>query len=307
MDTAAPTTPEARQREAVVRLAEHGGVAPWTVDGLPWDAGGAWDDATVPEAASLLARTGLLRGMRPRQRAHARRLEMASHLSALAHGEQCAVGLGAQTVLLVPEDAPEQRWFLGTLVADEAKHHLALERYLAEQLEARMTPHPALTALFAELGREGDLALNLLAGQVVLEGAAASLLNALLVGVRQPLLRELLRRVGRDEARHMRFAHLVAPPPVDGLSRARRRRMEEVLFEAAYAACAALVAHGAWGPLGLDPAAARAATVDALRERGAIAYFSRTVVRQLDLRGFPAETLGHALAGRLEDRLRRAA
>ena len=123
---------------------------PKVLEQLPWDAASAWDDATVPEAASLLTRTGLLRGMRPRQRAHARRLEMASHLSALAHGEQCAVGLGAQTVLLCPEDAPEQRWFLGTLIADEAKHHLALEQVtLVADYDRHFTYHgPSFRNLF---------------------------------------------------------------------------------------------------------------------------------------------------------------
>jgi hypothetical protein len=296
-------------RGAVAALAAHAQQAAWQVEALPWEEAGEWEETEVPEGASLLASTPLLQGMSPAQAAGVRRLEMASHLAALSRGEQLAVGLAASTVLLCPPEAAEQRWFLGTLLADEAKHHLVLERYLAERMGGGPPPPPVLDVLFAELTREGDFALNLLAAQVVLEGAAASLLNALLVGVRQPLLRELLRHIGRDEARHMKFAHLVAggPEALEGLSEARRRRMEEVLFEAAHAACASLMAAGAWGRMGLEPQAARQASVDALRARGVLDFFTRTVVRQLGLRGFPGESLGRTLSRHLEDRLRERA
>lgn len=291
---------------SVAALADHAQSVTWRPDALPWDGDVDWEAIPVPDGASLLASTALLKSMTPEQRLRSKQREMASHLGALADGEKRAVGLAAETVLLAPEDAPEQRWFLGTLLADESKHHLVLRRFLDEKLQWQMHPFAVLDHLFAELSRERDYALNLLAGQVVLEGAAAALLNGLLVGVKQPLLRELLRNIGRDEARHIKFAHTVVSSATADLDLPRRRRMEEILFEAAYASIASLVAEDAWDELGLDRRTARVASVEALRDRGVIAFFTRVVVRQLGLRGFPADELGTALSRHLEARLRSA-
>lgn len=287
-------------------LAEQAATRGWSPDALPWSGEVDWSCVGVPETSSVLGDASELRRMTAAERAHARQREMASHLAALANGERHAVDLAAETVLLCPDDAPDRRWFLGTLLADEAKHHLVLDRFLGEKLGWQVQPHPVLEEVFATLSRERDFELNLLAGQVVLEGAAAGLLNGMLLTVGQPLLRELLRHIGRDEARHIRFAHAVSTP-VAGLSTARRKRMEEILFEAAHAAVASLVPSDTWDELGLDRAAARTAAVDALRARGVLAFFMRIVVRELGVRGFPADDLGASLERHLEARLRAAA
>lgn len=289
---------------SVAALADHAQSVTWRPEALPWDGAVDWEAVAVPDGASLLASSPLLQKMSPEQRRRAKQREMASHLGALTDGEKRAVGLAAETVLLTPDDEPEQRWFLGTLLADESKHQLVLRRFLDEKLHWTVHPYAVLDRLFAELTRERDFALNLLAGQVVLEGAAAALLNGLLVGVKQPLLREILRNIGRDEARHIRFAHTVVSSATKDLDDVRRRRMEEILFEAAYASVASLVAEDAWDDLGLDRRAARQSTVDVLRDRGVISFFTRVVVRQLGLRGFPADELGATLSRHLEARLR---
>jgi hypothetical protein len=295
--------PQQAEHSSVAALAERAGAQAWSPDALPWGDEVDWSSVGVPEKASILAGTPALRSMTASESAHARQREMASHLAALTIGESKAVGLAAETVLLCPEGAAEQRWFLGTLLADEAKHELGLRRFVEGKLGWRVRPHLELDAVFAELSRERDYELNLLAGQVVLEGAAATLLNGMLLGVEQPLLRELLRNVARDEARHIRFAHLVSTPIAD-VAPVRRRRMEEVLFEAAHAAVASLVPADTWDELGLDPAAARAASVDSLRARGVLAFFTKIVARELGLRGFPADDLGATLERNLEARLR---
>ncbi len=293
-------------RAQISSLAEHAAARPWAPDALPWESAVDWAAVSIPEGASVLARSDVVRAMSTSERARLRQREMASHLAALANGERKAVNLAAETVLLCPEEEVEQRWFLGTLLADESKHDLALHRFLSEKLAWTVRPHPVLDALFATLTEERDYELNLLAGQVVLEGAAASLLNGLLLGVDQPLLRELLRNIGRDEARHIRFAHAVSAPLAE-MSPARRRRMEEVLFEAAHAAVVSLVPDDAWEELGLDRGLARAASVDALRERGVLAFFTKVLARELGGRGFPADDLRASLERHLEARLRQAA
>jgi hypothetical protein len=80
--------------------------------------------------------------------------------------------------------------------------------------------------------------------------------------------------------------------------------MEEILFEAAYAAVASLIAEKTWTEFDLDRTDARQQTVDALRERGVMHFYTRVVVRQLSNLGFPATRLQRTFEKHLEERLR---
>lgn len=277
----------------------------WLEEELPWDEGAPWNEGTMPDALSLLARLPAFRAMTPDERAVLKRSEFASHLSALADGEKRATRLAAETALLADPDDADGQTFLGTLLADEAKHFAVLRRFVEEKLGHPVTPHPWLGRVFDALSAEHDYALNLLVGQVVLEGAAASLLNSLLVATRPSLLRELLRRISRDEARHMRYAYVVSALRSEHLSRSRRHRMEELLFASACAAAASLVAEPTWEELNLPRAEARETTVDALKARGVFNWYTRVVTRQLDRLGFPGDGFTRTVERHLEERLRR--
>jgi hypothetical protein len=275
----------------------------WHPSDLPWAEGQGAGALQIADGVCLVARLPAFRKMSPVERDAIKCSELAAHLSTLAFGEERAVDLAGDTVSLCPVEDANARWFLGTLLADEAKHFVALRRYLARTFGEPVVPHGPLARVFQQLRDEKDYALNLLVGQIVLEGAAASLLASLLISTREPLLRELLKRISRDEARHMKFAHL-AVIHAEALSAPRRRRMEEVLFEAAHAALASLLAERTWSEVGVPRAEARAATVDALRERGVLTYYSRVIARQIARRGFPVEALARSLETRLEQRLR---
>ena len=270
---------------------------------LPWDQAVDAGALELPEGACLSAHVDAYARMSAPQRASLRRRELACHLSSLAFGEQRAATLAAETALLCPWPGSADTWFLGTVMADEGKHAAVLTRYLSQALQGPLPPAPALGPVFAELSATRDYALNLLVGQVVLEGAAASLLASLLVGLKEPLLRAILRRVMRDEARHMQYAHRVGAPQLEGRSPAHRRTMESLLFEATYAGAASLLPEPAWQEVGMDPAACRGAAVEELKRRGILHFYTGVMVRQLRRRGFASDTLAAQLEGQLEERL----
>lgn len=289
---------------ATQELIEAAYAGAWAPGELDWRRPVTWEDVHVPSMSSIIERDPQLAGLNREERADARRAEMGLHLSALAFGEDRATSLAAQTLLLAPEHATDQRWFLGTLIADEGKHFEVLRRYLDEKLHGYHTHNPALEVVFQALGETHDYDLNLFAGQVVLEGTATALLASLLGGVHEPLLRDLLRRVLRDEGRHMKFAYVVAAPSRHDYPPSRRKRMDEVLFECAYAGAASLLTPSLWDALGLDRGEARRAAVDSLRERGVLRFYTRVVTQQLRRRQFPADELEKLLTRRLEQRLR---
>ena len=270
---------------------------------LPWDTAVEAGALEVPEAVCLSTQLDAYRSMSPAQRTQLRRREMASHLSSLAFGEQRATTLAAETALVCPWPGGADTWFLGTVMADEGKHAAVLQRYLAQKLGGALAPAPSLGHVFEELSARRDYGLNLLVGQVVLEGAAASLLTSLLVGLKEPLLRALLRRVMIDEARHMGYAHLVGTPTFDAASATQRRAMEALLFEATYAGAASLLPEPAWAEAGLDPATCRRAAVAELERRGVLRFYTGVMVRQLRRRGFDSDTLAARLDRQLQERL----
>jgi hypothetical protein len=273
--------------------------------GLPWETRVNWSALQLPDQASFVAQAPAFRKMSKQQRARIKRLEMTSHLSQLAYGEHKATILAGETATLSPEQGNEELWFLGTLMADEGKHFEVLNRYLKSKLG--QTPYPpdsSLRQVFQVLTAERDYELNLYVGQVLLEGAAASLLASLLLSIREPLLRELLRKITLDEARHMKFADLISRRRPGVPTPARRRRMEEILFEGAVAGASSLMSSRAWKDQGLSPRMAREVTVGALKERGVLLFYTRILGRQLEQRGFPADGLRRRLETRLEDRLK---
>jgi hypothetical protein len=274
---------------------------------LPWDAAIDPDRFEVPDTAALSASLPAYRRLGKAQKSWLKRRELASHLSCLAYGEQRAAVLAAETALIEPNQDPTAMWFLATLMADESKHFATLDRYLSKKAEASYAPTPSLEKVFAALTRARDYELNLFVGQVVLEGTAASLLSSLLIGVKEPLLRELLRRILRDEARHMKFAHLFAGSTMHAKMDPRRRRaMEEILFEAAVAGASCLLPLPVWDELDLDRKKCIPAAVNELKRRGVIRFYTHVIGRRLARRGFPADKLEQMLERMLEGRLRAA-
>lgn len=271
---------------------------------LAWQTSVEAASVEVPDRASLSSPLRDFKALSRDQQSWLKRCEMASHLSNLAFGEGRAATLAAETTLLCPEPDGSDTWFLGTLMADESKHQAVLSRYLREKLQIAYAPHPVLKEVFSELTHARDYGLNLFVGQVVLEGSAASLLTSLLMGMDEPLLKSILQRVMRDEARHMKFAWLAGVPSLKEMSVNRRRRMENLLFEAAVAGAASLLPLRAWEDSGLDTRSCVPAAVDELIRRGIVRFYTRVMTAQLRRRGFPSERLEGKLDRLLESRLR---
>ncbi len=272
---------------------------------LDWHVVVDWRELELPDRSSLVSHFDVFPRLSRADRQAAKCLEMASHLSSLADGEQRAAELAAATSLL---DPPTQAhlWFLSTLMADEAKHYAVLVHYLHEKVRMSFTPAPALSVVFAELRAAASFELNTIAGQLVLEATASALLAALLTAVREPLLHSLLRKIMRDEARHMTFARSLS---FDGDSpRDRqlltRRQARDLLFEAAYAGAASLLALEAWEHVGIPPRQSRPQAVETLKAKGVLDFYRRVVIEQLARQGYRTDTLAQQLEKGLEQRLR---
>ncbi len=268
---------------------------------LPWQTEVRWRDVELPDRSCLVSHFSRYRAMTAAQRQEAKCAEMAAHLSSLADGEERAARLAAATAQLGPP--PDHVWFLASLMADEAKHYAALVHYLQTKLRLSYQPTPVLSRVFQALEEQRSFELNVVAGQLVLEATASALLASLLTTVHEPLLHLLLRRIMRDEARHMTYARGLAPsvrePRVLQTHAAR-----DLLFEAAFAGASSLMAVRAWEEIGLSAKEARHEAVEVLDQRGFLAFYEKVIVEQLARQGYDADTLRATLGRRLERRLR---
>ena len=105
----------------------------WSFHDLPWST------AVDPEKDNLPAQSFFADGLRPfqamsqRQRRSFVFRETCFHLSNLLAGERSGETVVAQVMLLTARERPSDREFLAIMVNEEAKHYLALHRYLSEK------------------------------------------------------------------------------------------------------------------------------------------------------------------------------
>jgi len=197
--------------------------------------------------------------------------------------------------VLTARQRPTHREFLAVMAQEEAKHYLALQRYLSEKAGVL---YPACHQLRSALDAVEACAspeVKLLVGQVVFEWTAASLVATLLTKSREPLLAAVLRVNLKDEARHLAYSQELREP----LSRVFRGQapaeMEDLVFESIRASVAALFAEPVWGELDLPARRMRRHALDRLERLGVLHRYRTLVPDQLERCGFPAARLRRRL------------
>ena len=161
------------------------------------------------------------------QQADLNRRLTAWRLSALMYGEHGAMIVCSQLVEMVA--GGDAKFFQATQVVDEARHTEVLSRYIAEKLDGQFYPMPAAEKeLFDSLISDPRWPAKTIGLQLVAETFAVSLFRMLAQTSKDPLLREICRRILADESRHMSFGMLSLPAVVAESSEQQRRELEEV-------------------------------------------------------------------------------
>jgi len=225
------------------------------------------------------------------------------HLNNLMAGEHLGVFLAAQIIRDCPNDSLDCAYFTSTVLADERNHMLVLRRYLREQARVIFTPNAALARIFDELMRETSYEVKLFVAQLCLEWTAVSLITSIQFKQPEPLLRNVLAAIVRDEGRHLRFNRWVFAHLNNARIAQLQPRMEEMFFEATVAIVASFFAIPVWQQYGFSPDACRQYALRDLHERGAMRYFTRILPRQLERCRFKANRLIHLLETELEQRV----
>jgi hypothetical protein len=267
----------------------------WSFDELPWHL------EVNPERDAFSDESFFVGGLSPFQsmtvaqrRAFVFR-ETCFHLSNLLAGEHSGEYLVAQVMVLTAQDRPGDREFLSVMAQEEAKHFLALQRYLSEKAGILYPPCRRLHSALHSLEQCASPEVKLLVGQIVFEWTAASLVSTLLTKAREPLLSALLRANLKDEARHLAYGHELRAPLARVLGGRVSSGMEDLVFESIRASVAALLAEPVWAELGLPARRMRRHALDRLERLGVLHRYRTLVPEQLERCGFPVTRLRRRL------------
>jgi hypothetical protein len=171
-------------------------------------------------------------------------------LSQFLHGEQGALLCTAKIVETVPwYDA---KLYASTQVMDEARHVEVFARYLDEKLTGHYPINAHLRLLLDDIVNDSRWDMTYLGMQIMVEGLALAAFGFMHQMTTEPLLKQLLRYVMSDEARHVAFGVLSLKEVYAGMTAAELRERQEFAFEAAVRMRDRFLSQEVWDRLGIS-------------------------------------------------------
>ena len=170
-------------------------------------------------------------------------------LSQFMHGEQGALICTAKIVETVPWI--DAKYYAAQQVADEARHVEVFSKYLNEKLDGHYQMNGHLGLLLDDIINDSNWDMTYLGMQVMVEGLALAAFGFAHQMTKEPLLKQLLRYVMADEARHVAFGILSLQEYYAGLSAAELRTRQEFAFEAAVRMNDRLASQEVWDRMGV--------------------------------------------------------
>jgi hypothetical protein len=153
-------------------------------------------------------------------------------LSQFLHGEQGALFAAAQVTEAV--QFFDGKLYGSTQVVDEGRHVEVFHRYLDTKLNKLYQINDNLFVIIDALIQDPRWDVKFLGMQIMVEGLALGAFGTLYQMTKEPLLKELLKMVIQDEARHVHYGVLALRDHFrNELSESERREREDWAFEVA--------------------------------------------------------------------------
>lgn len=127
----------------------------------------------------------------------------AQTLSQFLHGEQGALMVASQLVSCAPTH--DAKLYAASQTFDEARHVEVFHKYLVERCRMIYPINPNLKALLDKVLTDERWDLKFIGMQILIEGLALAAFQTIHQTTRDPLLRDIIELVMRDEGRHVAF------------------------------------------------------------------------------------------------------
>ncbi|HEY2997725.1 MAG TPA: ferritin-like domain-containing protein, partial [Acidimicrobiales bacterium] len=171
-------------------------------------------------------------------------------LSQFMHGEQGALLCTAKIVETVPWI--DAKYYASTQVMDEARHVEVFAKYLDTKLSGHYPINAHLKLLLDDIVNDSRWDMTYLGMQIMVEGLALAAFGFIHQLTTEPLLKQLLRYVMSDEARHVAFGVLSLKEYYAELTDAEMAERQEFAFEAAVRMRDRFLQQEVWDRMGLD-------------------------------------------------------
>jgi hypothetical protein len=135
---------------------------------------------------------------------------------------------------------------------DEARHVEVFAKYLDEKLSGHYPINAHLRLLLDDIINDSRWDMTYLGMQIMVEGLALAAFGFIQQMTTEPLLKQLLRYVMADEARHVAFGVLSLQEYYQELSASELRERQEFAFEAAVRMRDRFLQQEVWEHFGVD-------------------------------------------------------
>jgi rubrerythrin len=152
---------------------------------------------------------------RPLEMSQEQRVALARLLSITYYGERAAMTIAGQLVAMVPDE--EARQVLACQVVEEAKHVGAFQRLLLK-LDRIHPPSYFARKLLVDLIHTDEPAAKMVGMHLFVENIANHTFHAIQEAVTDPLVKQVMDYIARDEKKHTAIAVLYLPSLLKDLS-----------------------------------------------------------------------------------------
>ncbi len=195
----------------------------WSIDVDP-------ESEIIPQPFNPLQDYGPFKKLNEKEVRHFNHGQLAWTLSQFLHGEQGAMITASQLVGCVPWT--DGKYYASSQTMDEARHVEVFARYLNDKLEWEWPINPNLKKLLDTILTDGRWDLKFLGMQILVEGLAMAAFANMWKMAQEPLVKDLLKNVMRDESRHVAFGVLALRDYYDDMPENELRDREDFIMEA---------------------------------------------------------------------------
>lgn len=187
------------------RLYELGKQFNWNAElDVDWDVPFDMNQSpSLIEAEHPLAHTAHYQSLTDEQKLEMSWRSLAQVLSQFLHGEQGAMMVASQLVSCAP--TYDAKLYAASQTFDEARHVEVFNKYLRTRCKVEYPVNPSLKLLLDKILTDPRWDLKFIGMQVLIEGLALAAFQTMAQTTADPLLRQIVTLVMRDEGRHVAF------------------------------------------------------------------------------------------------------
>jgi hypothetical protein len=196
---------------------------------LAWDTQVDPEGEIIPQVYNPLEDYAPYRKLSEKQIKEFRHATISLQLSQFMHGEQGALIVASQLAGAVPWI--DAKYYAATQTMDEARHVEVFARYLRDKLEWQWPINPNLKQLLDIIICDSRWDLKYLGMQILVEGLAMAAFAQMYQMATEPLVRDVVHYVMKDESRHVAFGVISLKGFYDDMGETEKREREEFVIE----------------------------------------------------------------------------